>query len=297
MRAVFLAILALTGCDRGHPQDQAVPAPATTSKPAATPTFIDIRATYRTKLVKHGPSPQPYENEPPPTGVEKVTYPSADLQLAAWYAHPASDRPVPALIYLHGGFAFSADDFEVTRPFLNAGFAVMTPMLRGENGNPGEFELYYGELDDARAAVRWVRARPEIDPKHLYVFGHSAGGVLAAMLAFYPVNGVRLTGSSGGLYGTDSFNGLEPFDPTDALEKALRAPALNADQFLIAHVGFIGIDDASVQESAEMARDLSERGHRLLRVVRVEGDHQSSLAPSLQRFLGLARVSATSKEP
>ena len=291
MRAVLFAILAVTGCDRGHSKDQGAPAPATAPKPAPTPTFSDIRATYRTKLVKHGPSPQPYENEPPPQGVERVTYPSGDLQLVAWYAHPTSDRPVPALIYLHGGFAFGADDFEVARPFLDAGFAVMTPMLRGENGNPGEFELYYGELDDARAAVRWVRARPEIDPKHLYVFGHSAGGVLAAMLAFYPVNGVRLTGSSGGLYGTDSFNGLEPFDPSDALERTLRAPALNADQFEIAHVGFIGVDDVDIQESAAMALDLSERGHRLLKVIKVEGDHHSSLAPSLQRFLRLARVS------
>ena len=29
----------------------------------------------------------------------------------------------------------------------------MAPMLRGENGNPGSFELLWGEIDDASAAI------------------------------------------------------------------------------------------------------------------------------------------------
>src|SRR5690606_37405015 len=94
----------------------------------------------------------------PPPGVSRVAYPSGELELAAWYAVPlgaSSGRSAPALVYFHGDFAFGPDDFEAVRPFLEAGYVVMTPTLRGENGNPGDFELLWGEIDDARAAIEW----------------------------------------------------------------------------------------------------------------------------------------------
>ena len=88
-------------------------------------------------------------------------------------------------------------------PFLAAGFAVMTPTLRGENGNPGSFELFYGEVDDAEAAVRFLAAQPRIDSKRIYTFGHSVGGGISALLSLRPEIPVRKGGSSGGLYSRD----------------------------------------------------------------------------------------------
>jgi dipeptidyl aminopeptidase/acylaminoacyl peptidase len=43
----------------------------------------------------------------------------------------------------------------------------MTPTLRGENGNPGNFECFYGEVDDVIAAGRYLATLPYVDPKHI----------------------------------------------------------------------------------------------------------------------------------
>jgi len=254
------------------------------SAAAVTPSFAERRAQHRTNLVRHGPSPQPFVDEPTPPGVEEIRYRSDGRDLRAWYAHPVAGR-APALVYFHGGFAFGADDFSVVRPFVDAGFAVMTPTWRGENGNPGEFELYYGELDDARAAVTWIRARPEVDPDRVFAFGHSAGGVLAALISFYPTTGLRLAGSVGGLYDTEVLDGFEPFDPADAQERVLRVAAPNADQFRVPHIGYIGARDVIARRGATTAARIARAAGSPLTIEIVPGDHLASLQPALQRFL------------
>jgi acetyl esterase/lipase len=254
---------------------------------AAAASFVERRARHPTHLVKHGPSPQPFHTDPVPPGVEEILYRSDGRDLKAWYAHPGSGR-APALVFFHGGFAFDTSDFAVTLPFLDAGFVVMTPMLRGENGNPGDHELYYGELDDARAAVAWIRARPEVDPDRVFAFGHSAGGVLAALVSFYPDTGLRLTGSVGGLYDTEVLDGAEPFDPWDSEERLLRVPAPNADQFRIPHIGYIGDRDFYARRGAATALRIAKPAGVPLTVETVPGDHFASVDPAVERFL--ARV-------
>jgi acetyl esterase/lipase len=165
--------------------------------------FLDRRRSFKTKLTKTGPAPQEFERETPPAGVRQVSYQSGNLQLAAWFAVPPGkeNSKSPVCVFFHGGHAFGAGDFEVCRPLLNAGFAVMTPMLRGENGNPGSFELFFGELDDAVGAVRWVAQQPEIDATKIFTFGHSIGGGVSALVSLAERDvPVLLSGSSGGLY-------------------------------------------------------------------------------------------------
>ena len=286
---VVVAGIAACGGKREVPAVQAESGSAS-SAPAARPGFAERRAQHRTVLVRHGPSPQGYSNEEPPPGVEEVHYPSSGRDLKAWYAHPSPTR-APALVYFHGGFSFGAGDFAVLQPFLDAGFAVMTPTWRGENGNPGDFELYYGELDDARAAVAWLRARPDVDLAHVFAFGHSAGGILAALISFYSDTGLQLTGSAGGLYDVEVLDGFEPFDPSDAQERLLRVPAPNADQFRVPHIGYIGSSDVLVRRGAAIAEQIAKQANAPLTTELVPGNHFSSLRPALQRFL--ARVQAS----
>src|SRR5690606_1656554 len=54
---------------------------------------------------------------------------------------------------------------------------------RGENGNPGSYELCFGEVGDAAAALDWLAARPDIDATRLFASGHSVGGTIAMLLA------------------------------------------------------------------------------------------------------------------
>ena len=139
------------------------------AKPKAQPitlltyNFLEQRRGHATRLLVRGPAPQAYKVEPTPAGVERVAYVSGGRQLWGWLALPKeAGAPVPGIVYAHGGFAFGASDFDDAAAFLDAGFAVFMPTLRGENGNPGHFEFFYGEVDDLGAAVRLLAARPPL---------------------------------------------------------------------------------------------------------------------------------------
>src|ERR1700742_1786233 len=68
--------------------------------------YLNVRKSYATVLKVHGAAPQEWREENLLPGVEKVTYPSGNLQLKAWIAMPknAASGPVPAVVYFHGGF-------------------------------------------------------------------------------------------------------------------------------------------------------------------------------------------------
>jgi dienelactone hydrolase len=264
-----------------------------------TEPYLARRHTHETTLRERGPSPGDHVETDPPRGVVKVKYPSGSLELQAWYAAPlgaSESRRAPALVYFHGDFAFGADDFEVVRPFLDAGYAVMTPMLRGENGNPGDFELLWGEVDDARAAIEWLALQPAVDRQHIYAFGHSIGGGIAAMLTLYPELPLRASGSCGGIYVPQTFarwaasgNNAElvRFDPADPNETQLRVLGPNLAWMVHRHVAYVGEEDPWFLANADaVERRAWELGKPFEKVV-VPGDHMSSLQPALAAFLQL----------
>ncbi|MDF2696838.1 MAG: aminopeptidase [Labilithrix sp.] len=59
----------------------------------------------------------------------------------------------------------------------------MYPSFRGENDNPGQFEMFYGEVDDLLSAVEYVRQLPWVDPARVYLAGHSSGATLVLLAA------------------------------------------------------------------------------------------------------------------
>jgi hypothetical protein len=74
------------------------------------------------------------------------------IVLKAWIIEPAEARTKkPAVLFLHGGFAFGLDDWKMAEPYRAAGYVVMAPMLRGENGQAGFFSMFYDELNDVLA--------------------------------------------------------------------------------------------------------------------------------------------------
>ena len=65
------------------------------------------------------------------------------------------------------------------------GIAVLRLDDRGWGASGGDAETATTEdlADDTRAAVEWLRARPDIDPARVGLVGHSEGAIIAPMLA------------------------------------------------------------------------------------------------------------------
>ena len=256
-------------------------------------TYLESRKSYSTVLKTRGPAPQDWHSEKTPAGVTEASYQSGNLSLKCWLAVPKNPPPgkLPAVVYFHGGFAFGMSELEDCRPFLDAGFAVMTPTLRGENGNPGSFELMYGEVDDAEAAVRWLASHPSIDSKRIYTFGHSVGGGISALLSLRADVPIRRGGSSGGLYSKDVFSGWKEFVPFDLSlekEKNLRLLVGNIGFMQREHIAYIGRMDGLARVVPE-AESEARRSSAPLTIKLVEGDHFSSLAPAISAFVETLR--------
>jgi hypothetical protein len=133
--------------------------------------YAQARLRFRTKLLRKGPSPQPWSPIKSPAGVTEIKYASGALRLKAWVNRPADQsRKRPAVLFLHGGFALSMGDWEQTTPYRDAGFVVMVPMLRRENGQRGAFSYFYDEVDDVLAAAEYLSTQPYVDSNHLFLF-------------------------------------------------------------------------------------------------------------------------------
>ncbi|MAG93608.1 MAG: hypothetical protein CMJ48_07645 [Planctomycetaceae bacterium] len=261
--------------------------------------FLERRAGFESSLTDPGPAPQEYDSEQPPPGVEEVTYNSGDLALKAWVQRPeAGPERKPVLVFFHGGFAFGAGDLEGCRPFVDAGFIVMAPMFRGENGNPGSFELFLGEVDDAKAAVQWIAAQPDVDPSRIYTFGHSVGGGVSAVLSLMDDVPIQHGGGSGGLYPPSVFDewwDTTPFEGDDPREWNLRILIGNQRDMQHKHYAYLGTQDDAFTESARLARREMPSDSQL-EIIQVPGDHFTSFAPALQRYLQVT-ASEASPEP
>ena len=242
-------------------------------------------------------------------GAELVEYPSNGSKLKAWLKMPkrlenaTMDRQAnwdsnpelrraPALVFLHGGFAFGKGDLSSARQAITQGYIVMAPMLRGENGNPGNFELFLGEVDDAAAAARWLRTHPHVDPERIYVFGHSVGGGVSAMLSLLDEAPIRHSGSSGGLYPSavfDHWSDIVPFEVTPEARKA-RLLISNIGMMKRRHFAYLGTEDVMHDAARQAKSEMAGLADPMLELKMVNGDHFSSFEGSLSEYL---RVCAT----
>jgi len=97
------------------------------------------------------------------------------------YRPPPTDRPVPVVLWLHGGgWRMGTKMFCPYIWLRDAGFAVASVQYR-----LSQTAVFPAQIHDVKAAVRWLRANAEtygLDPDHIGVAGASAGGHLAALL-------------------------------------------------------------------------------------------------------------------
>ncbi len=164
-------------------------------------------------------------------------YDAAPGKLAAYLTKPPKGgQRFPAIIWISGGDSNTIDNSfflnaspendQTASAFRQAGIVTMYPSLRGGNNNPGIREGFFGEVDGVVAAANYLARQDFVDPKRIYLGGHSTGGTLVLLVAeltrrfraifsFGPVKDVRG-------YGTD----LLPFDKSNPKEFELRTPEL-----------------------------------------------------------------------
>lgn len=133
---------------------------------------------------------------------------------------PSDGQNLPLIIWVHGG-AFrmgSKEELEfdsVPLEYLALGYAVASINYR-----LSQHALFPAQIEDCKAAVRWLRAHAEqfkLDTNRFGVWGPSAGGYLAAMLG---TTGAVATFEVGGHLNLSSRVQavVDYFGPTDFLQ-------------------------------------------------------------------------------
>jgi dipeptidyl aminopeptidase/acylaminoacyl peptidase len=257
-----------------------------TSFPEQTTDYADARKTFKTKLTTNGPAPQDYQPEFAPPGVTEVTYVSDGVKLKAWVDRPAGGPPRPAVLFLHGGFAFGADDWKQCRPFRDAGFVTMTPWLRGENGQKGSFTMFYDEVDDVVAAAEALAATPGVDPNRVYVAGHSAGGTLAMLGAMTTKRFKGCASFSGSPDQPKFIRGQEylaRFDRSDFNELVMRSPLAFPKSFKCPARLYWGDEEWEFSFSTKRLAKKAQEAGKDVQAIEVPGHHMSAVDPAMRQ--------------
>lgn len=208
-----------------------------------------------------------------------------DLHLPA---RKALGDPAPWIVYVHGGAYLGGDKDSPLMPkrLLERGWAIASLNYRLSTD-----AIYPAQIDDCKAAVRWLRAHAaeyRLDPGRCIAWGESAGGHLAALLGAAGDDRASAVQGVVDLYGPSDFLQMDahampgtqqhdqPGSPASRViggpiqqnkEKVARANPVtyltpNAPPFFLAH----GTRDRVVpyHQSVLLATALAERGVRFV---------------------------------
>jgi acetyl esterase/lipase len=108
----------------------------------------------------------------------------ADEEVAADFYRPSGEKVVPLVVMIHGGGWISGDKWNVldhAKELARNGMAVLAINYRLAPDH-----RYPAQLEDCRKALAWAAQRASdwsVDCERVGLWGYSAGGQLAAMLA------------------------------------------------------------------------------------------------------------------
>lgn len=127
------------------------------------------------------------QDKTPPDSREDVSFVVDGLQVSAWLYKPKATIPAPCIIMSTGlGGTKDALLENYALRFNEAGYAVLTFDYRHfgtSEGEPRQLMAITYQLDDLRAAVAYVRSRPEIEANKIFLWGTSAGGNYGIVVA------------------------------------------------------------------------------------------------------------------
>ncbi|MBW2603511.1 MAG: alpha/beta hydrolase [Deltaproteobacteria bacterium] len=128
---------------------------------------------------------------------EEIVFKSDDILLSGAVHRPKGiDKVLPAVLFLSGSGRQDRDGQSPDSPInlqsgkiashlATAGSVVLTYDDRGVGLSKNCCEnIYFGdEIQDAEAALTFLRSRPHVNPDRIFLIGHSAGSIIAAKLA------------------------------------------------------------------------------------------------------------------
>jgi dienelactone hydrolase len=207
VRFAFLLLIFLAGCGHQDNPTKLGPTPGL-RQPNEHTSLAEVRRGFQTKLIRRE-SQNEAVPEPPPQLFRTIKYDSPVGKLAAYLSpDPKDGKTHPAIIWITGGDCNTIGDVWQEMPpsndqsasaFRKAGLVMMFPSLRGGNDNPGVKEGLFGEVDDVLAAADYLAKQDFVDPKRIYLGGHSTGGTLVFLVA----------------ESSDRFRAVFSFGPTD----------------------------------------------------------------------------------
>ncbi len=113
--------------------------------------------------------------------------------LSGTFTIPAGSGPFPAVVLVSGSGPQDRDEFIMGhKPFhviadylTRRGIAVFRYDDRGVASSTGDYGAgtSLDFADDAQAALAWLAARSEVDPRRVGIAGHSEGGLIAPIVA------------------------------------------------------------------------------------------------------------------
>ncbi len=156
---------------------------------------IGLDAEQRIHTFRLVPAQQPRAAAPPPadSGLQEREVSVAGLP--GTLTLPAGTGPFPAIVLVHGSGPLDRNEtIGPNQPFrdlahgLAAGRIAVLRYDKRTLARPADFadRMFTVDdetVDDAVAAVAWLRAEPSIDPRRVFLLGHSLGALMAPRIA------------------------------------------------------------------------------------------------------------------
>ncbi|HTY60453.1 MAG TPA: alpha/beta fold hydrolase, partial [Bacteroidota bacterium] len=156
-------------------------------------TQAGFAGTFRLERGKDVRTAPPEAAVPPPYREEEIAFKSGEFNVAGTLTVPPGGGKHPAVILITGSGAHNRDEellgfrpFRIIADHLTRhGIAVLRWDDRGIGSSGGNKSLSTtaDHAQDVLAGVKFLRARPDINPEAIGLLGHSEGGLIAPIVA------------------------------------------------------------------------------------------------------------------